>query len=330
MIRLIESKGIEASGIAQAGALNVSTKDININTAFNYNRNSNLEPSPSQSLFEQILSKINPERYAKKHRAAAQVKLKEEEDRIAFYRSNFPSFTDAQILLLAKGYENTPEQANNVVQTLKKASAITPPQGEITLSEKAIDQDIVGAKNAYDEEMRDIWAKLIAQEVGSGIPKGTRLKQILSSMDKTEAIEMKTLLSYCLFMQCGPSKEIRPIPILARCEADDTWSYNNRAISNTALDNLEAMGFIKQGKWITTTIPGHSALLFGSYSHKVLIENKNDDELKLELGELILLSPGIELANIVQAKTDTRVFDIMKDTLNLDFTIKEEPFVIYD
>lgn len=45
---------------------------------------------------------------------------------------------------------------------------------------------------------------------------------------------------------------------------------------------------------------------------------------------MIFLSPGIELANIVQAKTDTRVFDIMKDTLNLDFTIKEEPFIIYD
>lgn len=81
-------------------------------------------------------------------------------DVAAIYKRAFPTFTDGQLYLMAHGYNASASQADNLLNVLERAGRMSDSNRVDELSESCIDLDIHGAQTAYDDDLREMWAKL--------------------------------------------------------------------------------------------------------------------------------------------------------------------------
>lgn len=304
---------------AQAGVVNFAANDMNLQPTLNLN----LQGDGSRSAFplnfiQSVRSAVHPIKAAKDEAEAACVRAKSISDIVDIYKKAFPTFSDAQIFLLAYGYPTSTMQAENVLNVLNRAGGLADGSGVSKLDSSCIDMDIRGAQTAYDDELREIWAKLISQEVSTGHARSTRTKALLEQMDVEDANQLLSVLSCCLWTPVGPELHLEPIPLLFKTSDDDSWTYNGGMISAEAISALDSLGVLVSGKWVSFTIdPGDQLELYTSSRH-VCITNNSKKELELNFGPAKFLKLGIELAEVVGASVDDRVLEIMKESISAD------------
>lgn len=304
---------------AQAGVVNFAANDMNLQSTLNLN----LQGDGSRSAFplnfiQSVRSAVHPIKAAKDEAEAACVRVKSISDIVDIYKKAFPTFSDAQIFLLAYGYPTSTMQAENVLNVLNRAGGLADGSGVSKLDSSCIDMDIRGAQTAYDDELREIWAKLISQEVSTGHARSKRTKALLEQMDVEDANQLLSVLSCCLWTPVGPELHLEPIPLLFKTSDDDSWTYNGGMISAEAISALDSLGVLVSGKWVSFTIdPGDQLELYTS-SRCVCITNNSKKELELNFGPAKFLKLGIELAEVVGASVDDRVLEIMKESISAD------------
>jgi len=304
---------------AQAGVVNFAANDMNLQPTLNLN----LQGDGSRSAFplnfiQSVRSAVHPIKAAKDEAEAACVRAKSISDIVDIYKKAFPTFSDAQIFLLAYGYPTSTMQAENVLNVLNRAGGLADGSGVSKLDSSCIDMDIRGAQTAYDDELREIWAKLISQEVSTGHARSKRTKALLEQMDVEDANQLLSVLSCCLWTPVGPELHLEPIPLLFKTSDDDSWTYNGGMISAEAISALDSLGVLVSGKWVSFTIdPGDQLELYTSSRH-VCITNNSKKELELNFGPAKFLKLGIELAEVVGASVDDRVLEVMKESISAD------------
>lgn len=304
---------------AQAGAVNFAANDMSLQPTLNLN----LQGDGSRSAFpfnfiQGVRRAVHPVMAAKNEAEAACVRAKSISDTVDIYRKAFPTFSDAQIFLLAYGYPTSTMQAENVLDVLGRAGELVDVPVANRLDSPCIDQDIRGAQTAYDDELREIWAKLISQEVSTGHARSKRTKALLEQMDVEDANQLLSVLSCCLWAPVGPELHPEPIPLLFKTSDDDSWTYNGGMILAEAISALDSLGVLVSGKCVSFTIdPGDQLELYTS-SRRVCITNNSKKELKLDFGPAKFLKLGIELAEVVGASVDDRVLEIMKESISAD------------
>lgn len=260
---------------AQAGVVNFAANDMNLQPTLNLN----LQGDGSRSAFplnfiQSVRSVVHPIKAAKDEAEAACVRAKSISDIVDIYKKAFPTFSDAQIFLLAYGYPTSTMQAENVLNVLNRAGGLADGSGVSKLDSSCIDMDIRGAQTAYDDELREIWAKLISQEVSTGHARSKRTKALLEQMDVEDANQLLSVLSCCLWTPVGPELYLEPIPLLFKTSDDDSWMYNGGMISAEAISALDSLGVLVSGKWVSFTIdPGDQLELYTSSRHVCITNN---------------------------------------------------------
>ena len=304
---------------AQAGAVNIAASDMSLQPTLNLN----LQGDGGRSAFplnfiQGVRRTVHPVRAAKDEAEAACVRAKSISDTVDIYRKAFPTFSDAQIFLLAYGYPTSTMQAENVLDVLNRAGELADGPVPDRLDSSCIDLDIRGAQTAYDDELREIWAKLISQEVSTGYARSKRTKALLEQMDAEDASQLLSVLSCCLWTTVGPELHLEPIPLLFKTSDDDSWTYNGGLISAEAISALDSLGVLVSDRWVSFTIDPDDQLDLYSSTHHVCIPNNSKKELKLNFGPAKFLKLGIELAEIIDASIDERVLEIMEVSISAD------------
>lgn len=304
---------------AQAGAVNFAANDMCLQPTLNLNlQGCGRRLTFPLNFIQGVRRTVHPVMAAKDEAEAACVRAKSISDTVDIYRKAFPTFSDAQILLLAYGYPTSTMQAENVLDVLGRAGELVDAPVTNRLDSSCIDQDIRGAQTAYDDELREIWAKLISQEASTGHARSKRTKVLLEQMDVEDANQLLSVLSCCLWVPVGPELHLEPIPLLFKTSDDNSWTYNGGMISAEAISALDSLGVLVSGKYVSFTIdPGDQLEMYTSSRH-VCITNNSKKELELNFGPAKFLKLGIELAEVVGASVDDRVLEIMKESISAD------------
>ena len=305
----------EAKATLQAGAVNVSTDDLSIEPTVNLNFNGSDQLGFPGRFIRGARKALNPAKLARQDAEAMQLEADAVAKAVASYRAAFPTFSDKQLYMLAHGYSMTPVQAENVLDVLDRAGKMSEHDEYGELPASCVDIDIQGAQGAYDEELRDIWSKLIAQEVMTGKARSKRTKAILESMDADDSKHLAGLLSYSLWAETGPQRLNTPIPVLVKTEVDNSWTYNGRAVSVDAIKILASLGILVSGEWITFTIQPKQRTSFTASFGDVIMYNNSDSKLDVELGKCRFLKPGIELAEAIGAPTSERILELVRESV---------------
>jgi len=290
----------EAIGNAQIGLANANVSKIEISPSLQFEFNSPGESSFLQRVLDGARKGINPIKFARRQAEIRKIEANSEAEIASILRQAYPSFTDNQIALYIYGYTTTPAEADNIIDVLHRTNLeLAEPTMIDRLNQDCIDQDIKGAATAYEEELRIKWANLIASEATTGVPYGKRCKQLLGMMDTAEAKCFDTLCGYVLWTNAGPLNEATPIPVTWQDEGEN-WTRNSGALNIDALANLESLGLIKNGEWITFTLQANKGMTLDSPSTRALVVNETNSIKQVTFGEIRFLKPGAELAKALQ------------------------------
>ena len=305
----------ELKANAQAGAVNISANDLSVN--FGKSDKGGAASFP-ECFIRNARRAFNPIKAVREETELRSIEANSVSDVVAIYRKTFPTFSDEQLFLLAHGYNMSAAQADNVLNVLGRPGAMSKASRYDELPESSIDLDICGAQTAYDDELRFMWAKLISQEVSTGVPRSKRTKALLEQMDVEDANQLLSVLKCCLWSHVGPQSILTPIPVLFKTSRDDSWTYNGGMISTEAVRTLDSLGVLSSGVWVTFTLKPGNTLVLTSSSHRVSLTNDSGMDQTIELGEAKFLKLGIELAEVINAPTEPTVLEIMKDKLEVD------------
>lgn len=319
-----EDKGVdnslknEAKANLQAGGVNIAVDGASFEPTLNLSFNDAGQLGFPSKFIRGVRRAFNPVKVARQDADIKRLDADSVSEVVAIYRAAFPSFNDAQLFMLAHGYSTTAAEADNVLEVLQRAGQISDGSKSDELPLSCVDLDIKGAQSAYDDELRDIWGKLISQEASTGIARSKRTKSTLETMDAEDAKYLSDVLSFCVWTKTGPRLTPTPIPVLVKTPEDDSWSYNGGAVSQDAVKALDSLGILSSGEWISFTLrPNQGVNLTSSLCNILLLNNKEVD-VNFRLGEYRFLKPGIELAEVIGTPTDERVIELMKSSLDVE------------
>ena len=290
---------------ATAGLVNVTKPSMTNTLTLNIQSSgeANGKASFPQCFLEGIAKAKDPVGYATRQAEALSVRSKALADACELYRKTFPTFNDNQICLLAFGYTTTAAEADNIADVLHRASNKLP-EGATpdALPVECIDEDVKGAATAYEEELREMWASLIAEEVAEGTAYRKRTKHALGEMSAGDVRAFRTLCSYSPWTKVGPSNILTPVPVLASVN-EESWTSNGGAIVGEDLATFDSLGLIDTSRWTTFTIKSRTGITFDIGSMRLWVVGRKDgtEEQEVCLGSAMFLSPGVELAKICNA-----------------------------
>lgn len=146
---------------AQAGAVNISTNDVSFQPTVNldFNGRGDLASFPARFI-RNARKALNPIGAARDEAEMRSIEASSIADVVAIYKRAFPTFTDGQLCLVAHGYNTSASQADNLLNVLERAGRMSDSNRVDELPESCIDPDIQGAQTAYDDDLREIWAKI--------------------------------------------------------------------------------------------------------------------------------------------------------------------------
>ena len=138
-----------------------------------------------------------------------------------------------------------------------------------------------------DDEMQNLWSKLLSGEANAPGRFSKRTINFLSDLDKTDAMLFKEL--------CGFAWVIGYVVPLIFDTREEI--YNNKSINFDSLSHLESIGLIQFNDltgFVRQRLPKKIQI---SYYGKILkLEFKNELENQLQLGKVLLTRVGRELA----------------------------------
>ena len=187
-------------------------------------------------------------------------------------RKSLPSsLTDKQVLCIALGYPSTPGEADNLSKVF---------------------MTVKGASGAYDEDVQDLWSKLIAEEVSERCKFSRPTFKALDQMDGALARAFKTVCENTLHL--GDDDDGTLCPIIGGSDSGG-WTYLNGRLPSEELHELAGLGIIEFDRYINITI-GEAGVLFTGGERRFLVSS--DGEGQVHFGRLLFLRGGNELARL--------------------------------
>ena len=155
-----------------------------------------------------------------------------------------------------------------------------------------------------DNEMQDLWSRILAGEANTPGTYSKRTVNFLSDLDKSEA-DLFTKL-------CGFAWDMRGFePLVFDCEAG---IYNRHGINFASLSHLDSIGLIQFNTtvgFLTTKLPKRFFVTY--YGRPLTLEMPKDVANDLHIGEMLLTLIGKELAVISGAKPVEGFWEYVQD-----------------
>jgi Protein of unknown function (DUF2806) len=144
-----------------------------------------------------------------------------------------------------------------------------------------------------DEDMQELWGKVLAGEANSPGKYSKRTVNFLESLDKSDAKQFTTLCGFAWFIG-----DVVPLIFLK-----DEFNYGEYNINFNVLKHLDDIGlltFDHLDGFKKVGVPKFS--LFSYYGTPLIIEFKNQDSNEINVGNVLLSKIGKELADICGSK----------------------------
>lgn len=168
-----------------------------------------------------------------------------------------------------------------------------------------------------DNEMQNLWSRVLAGEANSPGTYSKRTINLLSSLDKSDA-DMFTQL-------CGFAWDMEDIiPLILNIENE---IYNKNNINFSTLIHLESIGLIQFNAISGYELAKLPKTLFMKYYDKsVMLEMKKETDNSLELGNVLLTKIGQELASICGSEPVEGFFEfVCGEWRDQGFIVKDVP-----
>ena len=229
-----------------------------------------------------------------------------------------PWMTKRQAYLHVMGYPLTRAGAETVFEVFEKASdALSGAAAVENLSDEFKDASVKGAASAYDDEIRKMWARLIAGEISKPGSFSKRTMSALESMDKNEADASKKVCEYSISINFSSSNDtetpFEPLIVLALDESGG--SYNKGDIPISSLGVLDSLGLVDTSLARTHKIIPSMLSPFRVGSDVVVVENEGSDAVDIKFSHAIFLPIGEELAKVCGIGGGANLRAILDDKL---------------
>jgi len=168
-----------------------------------------------------------------------------------------------------------------------------------------------------DEEMQALWAKILSGEVNSPGKFSKRTIDLVSGLDKSDALSFSTL--------CNFNFSIAPGDQFPLIYDKDSKIYTENGVFFSLLAHLESIGLIHFGE-VTGYVRrglGQSGYLY-YFGQKVWIEFAKPNDNELQLGHVILTRAGLQLASICISHPQEGFVEYVKEKWR-GFGYKTEP-----
>jgi len=241
---------------------------------------------------------------------------------IDFYRHTMPSLSDGQCLLLACGYSLTPAEADNVMDVLSDtASSVDCGSNPETLRDDFKDEFIRGSTNAYEEDVRKLWVKLLSSELKQP---GTFSKRTLGTLKEMSREDAEAFQAFCS-CAVGFGDSRNPIPVLTGIDSGG-WTYDHESFTVDQMSLISSLGLVDTSVWTTFTVGANSNLVVRSNSELFVLENNTDGEKKLDFGNARFTPIGRELSLVCEVGTSSELSVLIGEVAKRnDMSCRSEP-----
>jgi hypothetical protein len=155
-----------------------------------------------------------------------------------------------------------------------------------------------------DNEMQDIWAKVLAGEANAPGTYSKRTVNFLGDLDKSDAELFQNLCSFGWIVGAFT-------PLIFDSEAE---IYNKKGVNFTSLTHLDSIGLI-QFQHISgfrrTGLPKKFAVLY--CGKPLILEMQEEEKNSLSIGKILLTKLGQELVSVCSAPGVDGLFEYVSD-----------------
>lgn len=198
--------------------------------------------------------------------------------------------------------EEAKKQANLEAITAKAIPSLGEESEPQNIEEDWLVNFLDKARLISDEEMQELWARVLAGEANSKGTFSTRTINFLSSIDKRDA---QIFTTFCRF--CWSSGRVIPFIYDVGDEI-----YSNNGLVFDGLSHLDALGlisFMSIGEYSITVFDELITLKYFGETVTISLRSKGDSLHKLQLGKAIFTQLGNELAPLVGTTPIPGFFD---------------------
>lgn len=281
-----------ASASAEANAVKLSGNTVNVNL-------SSVGTFDKPGALERIARLVNPVRYESREAEARAIRAESVMSVAKRICDEFPNMSERRAVMEAMGYHMTNEQADNVVEVLEEAQGIVDSQGRETEGFLPETRDAIfeGSKTAYDEQVRSLWARLVAEEASYPGEFSLRTLRVLSSMDATDVRDFSALCS-CIVRNERAKTYRDKVHVLIHSSRSGRC-LNGGAFDYGRLSSLESIGLLSTSVFDVKSLnPGQTLEL--STASAVIVARNDHDEPRACSFHLRLTRAGLELSTLCE------------------------------
>lgn len=213
--------------------------------------------------------------------------------------------TDLHLRAMHRFVEEEAQRQDNMERITEKAL----PQLESSSDPSQIEDDWVTnffdkSRIVSDDEMQEIWAKVLAGEANAPGTFSKRTVNFLGDLDKSDAELFQSLCSFGWIVGAFT-------PLIFDSQAE---IYNNKGINFSTLTHLDSIGLIQfqsLSGFTRTGLPKKFAVLY--FGQPLLLEMPNDEKNTLPIGKILLTQLGQELVSVCKAPGVDGFIDYVKD-----------------
>jgi len=153
-----------------------------------------------------------------------------------------------------------------------------------------------------DEEMQNLWSKVLAGEANVPGTYSKRTVNFIGSLDKADAFLFQSLCGFGWFFG-------NVVPIIYEVEDE---IYTKHGINFTSLKHLDEIGLLSfESLTNYSKIHLPKKIRFTYYGKRIDIEFENESDNRLDIGHILLSKTGQELAPICGSKPIPDFFDFI-------------------
>lgn len=281
-----------ASASAEANAVKLSGNTVNVNL-------SSVGTFDKPGSLARIVRLVNPVYYERREAEARAIRVESVMSAAKRIYDEFPNMSERRSVMEAMGYRMTNEQADNVVKVLEEARENLDSRGRRAkgLLPEARDTIFEGSRGAYDEDVRSLWARLVAEEATYPGVFSLRTLRVLSSMDATDVRDFSTL---CTCIVRNERAKIYRDKVHVLLHSSRSGSHlNGGAFDYERLSSLQSIGLLSTSVFDVKGLnPGQTLEL--STASSVVIARNDHAEPRACSFHVSLTRAGLELSTLCE------------------------------
>lgn len=200
-----EANGVKVGDITNSASLAITNN-------FNVPAVDSAKPSFIAKVISSVRGALDPAGCARELAEARRVRVGSDIEVYDLYRQNMPWLSERQAFLYANGFVTTTSQADNVFAVFEAAESKVEEIDEASAPPAPVVENVVdGAKGAYDDEARELWASVLAGEMERPGSVSKRTMRVLSDMEKAHAEAFLKLCACTIEIEHDGTRELLPL-----------------------------------------------------------------------------------------------------------------------